>query len=218
MAFAWRWAGYFHFGVPVANTSAPLSEVAIASMACSLLAEYPLQSLDDDTPMARFMAREFGPVRDELLQIYPWHWAMSRAALPLANNPPDFGWTKAYNIPAGCLRLLPLRDGGTINGTPVPFELESGQVLTDYSYNGYLPIRYIRRETNPTKFSPLFARALANRLAMISAQRVTGKASYFQTTREAYMSSMQDARLSDSLERGTPESQYTSEVLSVRGA
>lgn len=201
----------------MADTSVPLSETAIANMAAALLAEYPIPSLDHDSPMGRFMAREFGYTRDELLEAYPWHFAKSRALLPVAGTP-SFGWAYAYNIPSGCLRVLPLREFGAHNDVPIPYEVESGQILTDYIYNGSLPMHFIRRETNPTKFSPLFARTLANRLAMVAAQRVTGKASYFQVAREAYLSSWHEGTLSDSLGRGTPEQQYAGDVLAVRGA
>lgn len=202
----------------MADTSAPLSEVAIANMAGSLLNEYPLTSLDNDTPLGRFMAREFGYTRNELLQTYPWHFAKTRALLPALSAAPAFGWTYAYNVPADCLRLLPLRENGALNGEPILYELESGQILTNYAdTNGGLRVHYIRRETTPSKFPPLFARALANRLAVLAAQRVTGKSQYFQTALSAYTLTLQEAMLADSLERGTPETQYSDTVLSVRG-
>jgi len=201
----------------MANTSAPLSEVGIANMAAALLAEYPIPSLDHDSPLGRFMAREFGYVRNEMLEAYPWHFAKSRALLPVASTPP-FGFLRAYNLPADCLRLLPIRYMGRHDGELYPYEVESNQVLTDYEMNGALPIHYIRRETDPTKFTPLFARALGSRLALLCAQRVTGKASYYQVCLEAYRSALLEAYNADSLSRGTPESQYNNEVLAVRGA
>lgn len=205
----------------MANTSALLSEVGIANMASGLLAEYPIESLDDDRPIGRFMAREFGYVRDEMLQVYPWHFAKKRALLPQASPAPAFGWAYAYTLPADCLRALPIRLGGQHNYDPVPHEVESGQVLTDYEYNGVLPVHYIWRVTDASKFPPLFARTMANRLAVIASQRITGKATYYQTARDAYLASMQEAVMADSLSRGTPESVYVRDglqtSLSVRG-
>jgi len=52
----------------MANTTAPLSEVAIASMAAGILDDYTIADLDENRPITRFMAREFGYVRDEVLQ------------------------------------------------------------------------------------------------------------------------------------------------------
>lgn len=200
------------------DTAAPISEVAIANMAVSLLNEYPVTSLDNDTPIGRFMAREFGYVRDELLQKYPWHFAKKRALLNQAGDPPAFGWTYAYNLPSDCLRLLPLRKDGKLDGVPILFELESRQILTDYTNSSSaLPIHYIRKETAASKFPPLFARTLGNALALLASQRVTGKQSYFQTCMAAYTMTLEEAKLADSLERGTPERVYTEEVLSVRG-
>jgi hypothetical protein len=47
---------------------------------------------------------------------------------------------------------------------------------------------------------------------------VTGKNAYYQTAVDAYNTAMWEAKLADSLERGTPESQYTNAILDVRGA
>jgi hypothetical protein len=204
----------------VANTSAPLTESGIASMAASMLDDFHITSLDDDSTLGRFMAREFGYVRDEVLESYPWHFAKSRKLLaPTPTTSDDFGWSYKYQTPTDCLRLMPIRDHGTFNAPPVPFEWESGHILTNMppSYMGGLPIHYIRRETNPTKFTPLFARLLATKLSMLAATRVTGKASYYDKMTNAYRAAMQEAVMSDTLSRGPAEDQYGDTALNVRG-
>ncbi len=213
-------AGLFYFLTkePMANTSAPLSEVGIANMAAELLSDHGMATLDENTPLGRFMQRNFGYVRDEMLQAYPWHFAKTRKILPVDNAAPAFGYSYSYTLPTDCLKLLPLRCGGLHNGTPIPYELESGKILTNGDGNTSLKIHYIRRETDCSKFSPLFARAFGCRLALIASVRVTGKSNYYDRCLLAYQDSMFLAAQQDSLERGTPESQYDSEVLAVRGA
>lgn len=201
----------------MANTSAALSEVGVANMAAAVLSEATITSLDDDTALARFMAREFGYQRDEFLQTYPWHFALTRAALAQNADAPAYGWTYAYQLPAACVRLLPITADGSWSGAPIAYELESRQILTDYATsNSTLYVRYIRRETNLAKWSPLAARALGARLAVTASLRMTGKAQYFEKAREAYSSALWEAQQADALERGTPEPIYTDGVLSVR--
>lgn len=186
-------------------------------MAGNLLDEFTLASLDEDTPIARYMAREFGYVRDEVLQLYPWHPAVKRASLTPLSAAPAFGWKTAYQLPFDCVRLHELRQDGYLNGRLIPFEVESDQILTDAT--GALPIRYTWRLTNIAKWRPLMARVLASRLAMYASTRVTGKSSYYQKCEAEFIRTMQEATHADSLERGTPENYLheNEDVFSVRG-
>lgn len=201
----------------MANTSAPLSEVAVASMAAGILDDYHISDLDEDRPITRFMAREFGVVRDEVLQLYPWHPAMARASLSPSTETPAFGWSRNYPLPSDCLRVMPLRVNGEINGADLPHEVEGGSILCNEL--APLRVRYIKRLTNIALWRPLMARVLAARLAMYAASRVTGKLQYVEKARGEYQSAMYEATHADSLERGTVETYGDdySNVLSVRG-
>lgn len=203
----------------MANTTANLSEVAVASMAAGILDDFHLSDLDEDTPIARFMAREFGYVRDEVLQMYPWHVAVTRASLPVLEDAPAFGWDYAYQLPEDCLRLHPLRYEGKFSGQDVPYELESNQILTNQS--GPLYIKYTKRLTNMTRWRPLMARTLASRLAMYAATRVTGKLNYYEKAAAEFGRVYFEATHADSMERGLNERvlSYNTEAdsLSVRG-
>lgn len=198
----------------MANTTATLSEVAVANMAVDVIDDYPLTSLDDDTKVGRFMARNFGPARDEILQRYPWHFAKKRALVAASATAPAFGWDYAYNFPDDCLKPLPLRTDGEWNGQPIPFEVESRQILTDKS--GPLKLLYIRRVTAMSQWTPLAARVLANYLALLGAQNITGKSSYAEKASALLRDSLEIAKLADTLEFGSPESQYRYDILDVR--
>lgn len=201
----------------MANTTAPYSEVVVASMAGDLLDEFNISSLDDNSPLSRFMAREFGPVRDEVLQLYPWHVALKRAALDPLDSEPAFGWDYQYQLPTDCIRLLPLRVDGDHNAPEIPYELEDeGRILTNAA--GPLYIRYVKKLTNVAKWRPLMIRVLATRLAMYASTRITGKQNYYQKTYAEYQRVFFEATHADSLERGTPEDySIDGNVFSVRG-
>lgn len=185
----------------MADTSAPLSEVAIANMAATALDERFITSLDQGTTLATFVASQFGYVRDEMLRVYPWAFAKKRAALAADPVAPEFGYRYQYRLPADCLRLLPVRTGGRVDGAPVEYELESGFILTNEP--APLRVRYIRRVVVPTEFDALFARAMGMKLALLAAHRVTGKASYMDRVSGMLAQAMSDAFLVDSQESGT---------------
>lgn len=201
----------------MANTTAPLSEVAIANFAATMLDERHLASLDQETTLARFIAAEFGYIRDEMLRAYPWAFAVKRAALAEdPDNRPAFGWRYAYRLPTDRLRLLPIRRGGVPNGALIPYELEGSHILTNECAPLY--IRYIRRVTNPAEFDPLFARALGSQIALHAAHRVTGKATFVDKVMAVLAQQLADARLVDSQERGTTESvSPMADVFAARG-
>lgn len=205
----------------MANTSAPLSEVAVANMAATALDERYITSLDQETTFARFVAANFGYVRDEVLRMYPWAFAMKRAALPASAETPAFGYKYSYPVPTDCLRVLPLRCNGLLNGAPIKYEYESRALLTDAE--APLLVRYIRRVTNPAEFDPLFARVFGLHIAYLAANRVTGKTSFMDRIGRALLQALQEAKHVDSLERGTQEDQHgpdndLANVLSIRGA
>lgn len=199
----------------MANTTAPLSEVGVVAMAGDLLDEFNISSLDENTPFARFASRQFGYVRDEVLQLYPWHTAIKREQLA-ATEAPAFGWSYAYTIPADALRVHPIRSNGELDGAMIPFEIEAGQILTNQP--APLKIRYTFRLTNLSKWRPLMARVFAARLAMYGATRVTGKDSYYQKAKAEFDRTLFEAAHADSLERGTTENYWGSDnVFSARG-
>lgn len=195
-------------------TSSPLSEVAIANFAATTLDEFHLTSLEGDRSIERFMNANYQFARDELLRKYPWAFAKKYQYVAASSTAPPFGWRTAYPMPTDCLRVLPLRCDGKINGAPIRYEIVGREVWTDVS--GALPLIYITRVTNPTQFDPLFARALGQYLAVMASLRITGKNSYVDRARQLYVEAMNDAMRTDSLERGTPEDQLRDDILSVR--
>ena len=197
------------------TTTEPYSEVSIANLAIDILDDTPITSLSDNRKVARYMLRNFGQVRDETLQRYPWAFATTRASLAADGTDPSFGWNKAYTFPADCLRMLPPRLYGEKNAPILKHEIEGRKILTDAT--APLKVRYIQKVTNPTLFPPLFVRVISTRLAMLAAQNITGKGSYVQKAKEFYQEAWELATLSDTLESGTPDNQLGEDILNVRG-
>lgn len=202
------------------STYDPLSEALIASMAAGLLDDYEITSLNDNTTLGRFMAREFGTTRREVLESYPWYWAGKRASLT-ETTAPDFGWLAAYNCPSDFLGMRRLYDPNNISSDkPVPFVVEGDKILCNVK--GGINVIYTFDQTNVAKWRALPGRVFSTRLAMYASQRVTGKAGYFEKCKSALMDITAEAKLNDSLHRGMLEDVYVSgsdgyDSVTVRG-
>jgi hypothetical protein len=198
----------------MANTTAPLSEVAIANMAATTLDDIHLNSLDEDTPMGRFMASNFGPARDELLASHAWVFAKTRKWTAKTNTAPVFGYKYQYQLPTDYIRMLPMRECGHPEGAFIRYTREGRTILADYP--SPLPLVYIQRVTDCALFDPLFARALGQYLAVMASQRVTGKDSYFAKANGLFAQSMAAAQAGDALEHGPQPHYNNNDVLGSR--
>ena len=190
-----------------------LSEVAIYNMALDMLDEGPVTAPSEDSRAARLLNRNYAQTRDEVLRAHPWNFALTRTALPSLAQAPAFGWLSAYQLPADCLRILPLAREGGFNAAPVPHEIEGGRILTDEP--APLAVRYIRRVTDPGQFDPLFARAFAARLAVYIGHVITGKQSYVERIGRIYTDALTEARRADALE-GTPPAPLGEDWIEAR--
>lgn len=169
------------------------SDVEVAQLACDLLKESPVASLSDTTPTGRWMKRNFVPSRNMVLAKTPWSFACTRATIPVDPTPPAFGWSYMYSLPRTCIRPLPLRVNGEMNGKLIPYQSEAGYLLTNQSVKIYL--RYIQEAEDVSMWSPLFVEALSTLLALRASQWITGKASYTQAMSIAYEKAITEAML-----------------------
>src|SRR5690606_36539566 len=151
-------------------------ETNIINAAFDLLDEEVAIDPSDDRAPVRWMKRNYPLVRDAILRRHPWNFAVARASLPELSDEPAFGWERQFQLPADCLRLLPLTWQGKMNGEPIKHEVEGRRILTNAE--APLKIRYIRRVEDTSLFDPLFVQLLAAELAVRAANWITGKQSY----------------------------------------
>lgn len=137
-----------------------VTSTQIANLALSRLGPGSgyLTDLSTDTTIAgQALNRTYEMVRDEVLESHPWNFAVARAELAADVATPEWGFDHQYSLPANCLRFL------SMYGEKVPYQIEGDKLLVDDE--GPLLIRYIKRESDTSKFSPTFVAALATRWA-----------------------------------------------------
>ena len=137
-----------------------LTETEIANLALAKLGPgggYVTDLTSDDSVQADALRRAYVPIRDEVVESFPWRFAQSRASLAADTATPAWGYDLQYSLPSDCLRVLAIEPGQQ------PFVVEGDKLLTDATAPLY--IRYLARITDTSKFSPVFVAALAARLA-----------------------------------------------------
>lgn len=168
------------------------TKIQIWNMTLDLLVEQPLASVDDATPVANVLRRNYEQQRDYLLERYLWKFALTRVELAADGTPPDWGWSYRFLLPTDALRIIPPTVDGSWNGRPIPFEQESGYLLCDFA--GPLRLRHINRITNEGLFSNGFCELLSIRLALRCAHWLTGKTSLVDRLTTLYKETAADVK------------------------
>lgn len=73
------------------------SKTEIANRGLMKLGQPRVSNIDTDpSPAAVAMSALFDSVRDELLQSYPWNFAIKRVDIAAAVDAPSWGWDNAF--------------------------------------------------------------------------------------------------------------------------
>lgn len=165
------------------------SEVDICNLALAHLgdaATVATISPPDGSAQAEHCARFYPMARDALLEMHTWDFTVSRVPLALLSTNTS-GWAYTYAAPSNVLNLIAVLDpqapddySAQSSGrcdppilsvgyyTPQPFQAEIDEttgadlILTNQAN---ATLRYSKRITDTTKFSPTFVRALTWLLA-----------------------------------------------------
>lgn len=147
-----------------------LSEVGICNLALGWLGANLITSIDDDTVEGRLCDANYESSRDAALEDRDWTFATSRRSLTLLGTAPAFGYSKAFQLPAECLRVIrACSDVDFLDDTDWVREGNTLLANVDTLY-----AKYIKRITDTNLFSPLFVQAVAARLATDIAIPITG--------------------------------------------
>lgn len=164
------------------------SAVEIANLALEKIGdEGEIISLDEDSRAARAVNACWAMMRDAVLRAHPWDFARTRATLPALAEKPA-GWWGDGNLfqkPADFIRFVELEDDKL-------YRLEGQWIIADTA--GPLQILYIRRVEDTGLYDPLFADALAARIAMQVAKKITGSDSAKTRAAEEYELTLRTAK------------------------
>ncbi|TPM38140.1 hypothetical protein [Mesorhizobium sp. B2-3-4] len=178
-----------------------ITPLDIANMALAVLDEAPIDSLDQDVKAARLLNLHFDLTREGELTRHAWVFAILRATV--AGSFAGDGACAlnfAYELPADCLRPLPLTHNAEPDGVPVSWRQEAGLIYSDQP--GPLIIRYIANLTDPNDWDALFTEVLVAALAVKVAHPLTHKSGMIDIARSAYDRALDAAFNANAVQRG----------------
>jgi hypothetical protein len=191
-----------------------ITPLDIANMALAVLDEAPIDSLDQDVKAARLLNLHFDLTREAELTKSGWVFAILSASVVGADTGSgDCTLNFAYELPADCLRPLPLTHNGELDGVVVSWRQEAGVIYSDQP--GPLTIRYVANLTDPNDWDALFTEVLVAALAIKVAHPLTHKAGMIDIARSAYDRALDAALNANAIQRGGRS--YTASWASQRG-
>jgi hypothetical protein len=158
------------------------ARIDAVNFALAFLGEPEIESLDDDSDIARTMKTFYYIARDAVLEDANWTFATRRFS-PAANaTAPAWGWNYSYTIPSDIVRVTAvLRSFGQGNIAPYnyydfPEEIQSAHVIEGneiLSNDSPIYCMGIKTMENEGAYSPLFLEAFSAKLAFLAALPLT---------------------------------------------
>lgn len=180
-----------------------MSVIDIVNGALDALGEEPIASLDDKGVTAGRMKRRYAHVRDQLIAMHLWNFALRRAEIGADTATPAWGFSRQYTLPADCLRMVGLQTSPLVDVLPDQWMVENGKLLCDIAPP--LAIHYIARVDDADAYPALFRRALELYLAYDLCEAFTQSTSRAQALEQGFRRVLAEAKSSDARE-GRPGS------------
>ena len=117
---------------------------------------------DPKTPEDRIFAIWYDPCRQIVLKKLMPNFALGRKVVAMLSTVPAFGYAYAYQEPVDCLKVLGI---GDVQDKENNYSVENGQILTDEEYADGMNLRYVKDETDVTKFTIEFIMTLVSEMA-----------------------------------------------------
>ena len=189
------------------------SEVSICNEALTFLGDSTIVALSDGNERARACQSVFEEARDMALEAFHWNCAQHQATLAQDSDTPIFGFDYQYAIPTDpeCLAVNYMYESEEGEGG-YTWRVEGNYVLTDAETCN---IRYTKKLTVVNDMTTRLREAIAARLAVLIAVRVTGKKARRDDAAAWFNSVIGKAVEIDASEDGDPPT-YTDDWESAR--
>lgn len=120
------------------------------------------EDADENSPQAIQGRLHFEQTRDSLVESYWWRFASGRATLSASPDTPDSEYDYQFILPTDFLAMKSIYEDRHSDENLRSYALEDKMLLTN---EDEMKIKYIKKVTDPTKFSPFFVEVLVLSLA-----------------------------------------------------
>lgn len=184
------------------------SEVSICNSALIKLGAEPITSLLDTSKQAVLCNAVYEQLRDALLGMHLWNFAMAVYTCPEITGGGDWEYEHAYQLPTDVLRVVKVN-------TEDDWIRKENKIMTDYTEDAGLEIKYVKKQTDPNKFSASFREALALYIASEIGFSITQSTTQTTQIQERFVKYLKESKSNDSQE-GTPTAVFSDFFLDSR--
>jgi|TARA_R100000808_G_scaffold976_4_gene4685 hypothetical protein len=160
------------------------TDVTICSAALLLLGESEISSFDDGTQISGACSTLYGGVKNSILSLYPWSFAMKKVQLAELTSTPVNEWQREFALPAEMITGTPqaVYSSTAVGATPqqTGWEILGNAIQTDFTTVVIDYIFSVPEAMMPTHFVQLLKYAMAAHLAEIVTDQID-KADYWRT-------------------------------------
>jgi hypothetical protein len=192
------------------------SDVEICNIALSRVAyTQPIVSFTEKSKAAELCRVFYGPLRELVLQAFPWPFAESIVALASLGSPAP-GWAFRYRYPADCLKVRDIVVPGqritVTSDQRIPYKIGydgGGKVI--HTDQPEAACRFTFKVEDSTFFDPNFSNVLAWRLAVDLALPLSSKSDLQQFATQQYnlaLSIAKGSAFQESQDDPDPESEF----------
>ena len=196
-----------------------VSEVRISNLALTALGAKTITARSDNTTEARLVDIHYDEARDATLEAREWTFAVHRQTLAKSAETPDWGFSFYHQIPSDTLRILEARQETPerVNfrelSNRLDWRREGDRIASD---SGTVRVRYLRRITDPNKYTAAFVHCLSARLAYEMSIPITQSRSIQADMFSLYEAKLVMAAQTDGMQ-GRTEIIRSSRLTGIRG-
>ena len=182
------------------------SDVGIVNSALLKIGEKTITTFLEDNPTAAAANEQFDKLRDDLLRLHTWNFAIKRQKLAQSVVIPVSEFDFQYPIPADFLRIVEVHDNNSGFGR-LRYQLEhedtDGTVIVSSATEVWL--KYVSKVTDPNLMSPDFREALAFMLARDFALTIAQSNRLHELMDRQFTRTLRRARSADGIEDYPPQ-------------
>lgn len=171
--------------------SADAVKLEIYNSALNKLGQAPLTSLAATTKTANLLNAQYPLVKKRFLRGHIWNFSLKRDEFTENATAPNHEYSKAFDIPEDCIRVLRVYEGDT-------WQREGSTIVADYSEINALYIH----DPGEDKYDASFIEALAYQLAYDMCYAITQSSTMVERLKIEARDSYRDARFIDAQESG----------------
>lgn len=174
------------------------SGIDLCSRALIKIGANSITSFDDGSAEAQVAASIYPIIRDGMLSVHPWNFAIAQRALGNLVEPPLADYSRAFELPEDCVRVLSA--GITGRGRGLAYRIQRRRICVDADE---VVLTYIFR-ADESDFPPFFNLALVARLAAEFCIPLTDSTSRWTSLYKIAEEELRRAKLTDAQEDTPP--------------